>query len=139
MYWRKWCCFWVVAASFLLWSGLAPVHASETALLINLLKKKNIITQQEADEILKELKTAAQQEKTAIKKEVKAEIKSEVKAEVTQDIKKDAGKGAFLPSPSRGSSSAVRSLPNGIRKITIQGSRATAFPQTSTRPPTSLP
>jgi len=98
MYWRKWLCFFVVAVGFLLWSGLAPVHASETALLINLLKKKNIITQQEADEILKELKTVAQQEK----KEIKKEVKAEVKAEVTQDIKKDAGKGAFLPKSLQG-------------------------------------
>jgi len=94
MYWRKCCCFFVVAVSFLLWSGLAPVYASETALLINLLKKKNIITQQEADEILKELKTVAQQEKT--------EIKKEMKAEVTQDIKKEASKGAFLPKSLQG-------------------------------------
>lgn len=90
---KKWICFFVTLGAFILWGGLTPLWAGE-AELINLLKKKNIITQQEADELLKELRVTSQQEKTEIKKEVKAEVK--------EDLKKDASKGEFLPKELKG-------------------------------------
>ncbi|MCX5840022.1 MAG: hypothetical protein NTY16_00915 [Deltaproteobacteria bacterium] len=93
MSFKKWICFFVVLGSFFLWTGLTPVWAGE-AELINLLKKKNILTQEEADELQKELRSTSQQEKTEIKKEVKAEIK--------EDIKKDANQGDFLPKALKG-------------------------------------
>lgn len=62
--------------------------------LIELLKKKNIITQEEADQLLEEVKSTTIKEKTETKKELKAEIQEE--------IKKDAAKGEFLPPALRG-------------------------------------
>jgi hypothetical protein len=90
---KKWICCFVALGAFVLWGGLTPIWAGE-AELINLLKKKNIITQEEADELQKELRTSAQKEKSEIKKEVKAEVK--------EDIKKDASKGEFLPKALKG-------------------------------------
>lgn len=54
--------------------------------LIDLLKRKNIITQQEADALVGELKANAEKERVALKEE----------------IKKDAAKGEFLPSALKG-------------------------------------
>jgi len=93
MNWKKWICFMTMLGTFFLWGGLTPARAGE-AELINLLKKKNIITQEEADELLLELRTTAQKEKSEIKKEVKAEIR--------EDIKKDANKGEFMPKALQG-------------------------------------
>ncbi|MDQ5987534.1 MAG: hypothetical protein CSYNP_03279 [Syntrophus sp. SKADARSKE-3] len=90
---KKWFSCFIAMGIFVLWGGLMPAQADEAA-LINLLKKKNIITQQEADELMKELQTSAQKEKTDIKKEVKAEVK--------EDIKKSADKGEFLPQALKG-------------------------------------
>jgi hypothetical protein len=65
------------------WGGPGPVQAgeSDTLLLLNLLKKKGVITEQEAQDLMKEVQVQAKQEK----EERKAEIK-----EVAQ-------KGDFLP------------------------------------------
>ena len=67
----------------LVWCGPAPLQAGErdTLLLLNLLKKKGVITEQEAQELLKEVQTAAKEEKEEQKKE----------------IKEAAQKGDFLP------------------------------------------
>jgi len=54
--------------------------------LINLLKDKNIVTQQEADALLKEVSLNSQKERTEIK----------------EDIMKSAAKGEFLPSALKG-------------------------------------
>jgi hypothetical protein len=69
-----------------LWAGDADI--------INLLRQKNVITQEEADKMLEELHTKKQDEKKEIKKELTAEIKD--------DIKKDAATGEFLPPALRG-------------------------------------
>jgi len=61
-------------------SSLSAAEA-DVVKLINLLKSKNIVTQQEADSLLKEVSTNNQKERTAIK----------------EDIMKSAAKGDFLP------------------------------------------
>jgi hypothetical protein len=81
------CCF-VILVSFFVCGSLANTWAGEKE-LIQLLVKKNILTQQEADQLLEEVKS------TAIKE--KEETKKEVKAELQEEIKKDAVKGEFLP------------------------------------------
>ena len=65
------------------WGGPGPVQAGErdTQLLLNLLKKKGVITEQEAQELMKEVQTQAKQEKEERK----------------QEIKEAAQKGDFLP------------------------------------------
>ena len=78
----------VVLGFLLIWANLAPLWAAETDVsrLVNLLKSKNILTQQEADSLLIELKADAQKERNEIKAEIKA----------------DVGKGEFLPPALRG-------------------------------------
>ena len=81
---------WVfILGSLLIWGCLASsVWAAEADVvkLINLLKSKNIVTQQEADVLLKEVAVNSQQEK----------------AEIKEDIMKSASKGDFLPSALKG-------------------------------------
>ena len=105
MRFRKQACVYLVLFSFFFWSGPASVWASEGA-LIKLLIKKGIITQQEAEELMKEATVAETKGKTEIKQEVKTEIrediKKEVKAEIQEDIKKEAAKGEFLPPALKG-------------------------------------
>ncbi len=93
MNWKKWVSLLVVLGSFFIWGNPAGTWAGEKE-LIELLKKKGIITQQEADQLLEEVKTAAEKEKTDIKKELKTEIK--------EDMKKDVAKGEFLPPALKG-------------------------------------
>ena len=91
--WKKRICFGVVLCGFFVWGGLANTWAGEKE-LIELLIKKNIITREEADQLLKESTSSAMKEKTEIKKEVKTEIQ--------EDMKKDVAKGEFLPAALRG-------------------------------------
>jgi hypothetical protein len=88
MKWKKRASLFMVVAGIFLSGCLATVWAGERE-LIELLKKKNIITQEEADQLLEEVKTTTVKEKEETKKEVKAEIQEE--------IKKGAAKGEFLP------------------------------------------
>ena len=81
--------FWtVMVGCFLIWGSLTPLCAAEgdVGRLIDLLKSKNIITQQEADSLMTELKTDAQKERAQMKEEIKAE----------------AAKGEFLPPALKG-------------------------------------
>jgi len=88
MNFKKWFCFLIAFGSFFVWGSLSMIWAGEKE-LIDLLTKKGIITQQEAAELLQEVKSAAEKEKTDIKQELKTEIK--------EDMKKDVAKGDFLP------------------------------------------
>ncbi|MCE5262159.1 MAG: hypothetical protein LLG97_01355 [Deltaproteobacteria bacterium] len=74
-------CVWVFGSCI-------PLHAAEAdvAKLIDLLKSKNILTQQEADSLMTELNTNTQKERAAMKEEMKAEAK----------------KGEFLPPALKG-------------------------------------
>jgi polyhydroxyalkanoate synthesis regulator phasin len=89
MNWKKWLSGLVVAGCLLVGGSVAPLWASE-ADMIDLLLKKNVITQEEADRMTEKIKSSAQQEKAEIKKEL------------TEDIKKDAAKGEFIPSALKG-------------------------------------
>ncbi|MBI4768376.1 MAG: hypothetical protein HY787_27895 [Deltaproteobacteria bacterium] len=91
--WKKWFCFLCVLGAFLVWGSFDRTWAGEKE-LIELLIKKNIITQGEADQLLKESESNAQKKKM--------EIKKEVKAEVQEEIKKEADKGDLLPPALRG-------------------------------------
>jgi hypothetical protein len=78
-----------VLGSLLIWGIVAsPLRAAEADVveLIKVLRSKNIVTQQEADSLLKEIKTNNEKEKTEIKKE----------------IVESAKKGDFLPSALKG-------------------------------------
>lgn len=68
--------------------GLSPVWGGEMDALhlINLLKKKGVLTQEEADDLVKEVRSNAKKEKTEIKK----------------DMTKVAQKGDFLPKALKG-------------------------------------
>jgi hypothetical protein len=90
--WKNWVCFGVVLGGFFVWGSLASTWAGEKE-LIELLIKKNIITQDEADQLLKESKSATKE---------KTEIKNELKAEIQEDMKKEAAKGEYLPPALRG-------------------------------------
>ena len=85
--------FCTVVVSFLLiWGGPTPLCAAQTdvARLVDLLKSKNILTQQEADSLVTELNTNAQKERT------------EMKTEMKEEMKVAADKGEFLPPMLRG-------------------------------------
>ncbi len=77
-----------VLGCLLIWGSLTPLCAAEAdvARLINLLKSKNILTQEEADSLVTELNANAQKERTEMKEEMKVA----------------AGKGEFLPPALRG-------------------------------------
>jgi hypothetical protein len=92
MVWKKCLFLFIIFWSMLLISS-SHLYAGETE-LINLLKKKGIITQQEAEQLLQEVRSEAQKEKEDAKKSITTEIKA--------DIKKDAAKGEFLPSALKG-------------------------------------
>lgn len=78
----------IVVGCLLIWGSLTPLCAADADVsrLINLLKSKNILTQQEADSLMTELNANAQKERTAIKEEMKGA----------------AGQGEFLPPALRG-------------------------------------
>ena len=67
--------FWTfVVGCILIWGSFTSLHAAEgdVTRLINLLKSKNILTQQEADSLLNELKTDGQKERAEATDEIKA-------------------------------------------------------------------
>lgn len=72
--------------------GLSPVWGGEMDALhlINLLKKKGVLTQEEADDLVKEVRSNAKKEKT------------EIKSEIKEDMTKVAQKGDFLPKALKG-------------------------------------
>jgi hypothetical protein len=85
---KAWVFCMVVAGCLLIWGSLTSLCAAETDVsrLVDLLKKKNILTQQEADSLMTELNTDAQKERSETKEEMKVA----------------AGKGEFLPPALRG-------------------------------------
>jgi hypothetical protein len=85
---RKGICLLAVLGSVFVWSCPSGVWASENR-LIELLIKKGIITQQEANQLLEESKATTVKEKT--------EMKQELKTEIQADIKNDVAKGEYLP------------------------------------------
>jgi hypothetical protein len=81
--------FCLAVVSFLfIWGTVTPLCAAEADVsrLIELLKSKNILTQQEADSLMTELNANTRKERAEIKEEMKAA----------------AGKGEFLPPALRG-------------------------------------
>ncbi|OPY93094.1 MAG: hypothetical protein A4E73_00466 [Syntrophaceae bacterium PtaU1.Bin231] len=80
------------AGLLLVMAGFSPLESAESDLsrLINLLKSKNILTQQEADSLLTELNAAKQKER------------EEMKTEVREEVKAAAGKGELLPPALKG-------------------------------------
>jgi hypothetical protein len=92
MVWKKCLFLFIIFWSMLLISS-SHLYAGETE-LINLLKKKGIITEQEAIQLLQEVRSETKKEKEDAKKSITTEIKA--------DIKKDAAKGEFLPSALKG-------------------------------------
>ena len=77
----------IVVGYLLIWGSLTPLCAAEADVsrLINLLKSKNILTQQEADSLMSELNADSRKER------------AEVKAAVKEEVKVEAAKGEFLP------------------------------------------
>lgn len=92
MVWKK-CMFLFIILWCIFLLSSSHLHAGE-AELINLLKKKGIITQQEAEQLLQEVRSETQKEKEDAKKSITTEIKA--------DMKKDADKGDFLPKALKG-------------------------------------
>jgi len=81
---RRKICLWLMIFGFLgFLGGLHQVQAGEIDALhlINLLKQKGVLTQEEADSLMMEVRKTAKEEKTALKEE----------------IKEDAKKGDYLP------------------------------------------
>jgi len=78
----------VLSGLLMVWLPASPLMAADADVvrLINLLKDKNIVTQEEADALLKEVSVNSQKERTEIK----------------EDIMKSAAKGEFLPSALKG-------------------------------------
>lgn len=118
MDWKKWICFLSVLGSFFVWGTIANTWAGEKE-LIELLIKKNIITQEEADQLLKESKFTAEKEKTEIKKEVKSEIQ--------ENMKKDVAKGDYLPPVLRGFKFGTTIFADWEAKSTNNGSSTNQF------------
>jgi len=78
-------CFWVWGSRTPLWAGeMDAMH------LLNLLQKKGVITQEEANELLNEVRSNAVNEK------------KEITTAVKEDIKKEAPKGSELPKALQG-------------------------------------
>ncbi|MHB9098383.1 MAG: hypothetical protein ACYC5X_11260, partial [Syntrophales bacterium] len=78
----------IIVSCLLIWGALTPLYAAEADVsrLIELLKSKNILTQQEADSLMTELNANTKKERAEMKEEMKAA----------------AGKGEFLPPALRG-------------------------------------
>jgi hypothetical protein len=75
---RRKICLWLMIWGLLGFVGTwQPVQAGEVDALhlINLLKQKGILTQEEADSLMKEVRKNAKEEKTALKEEIKEEAK----------------------------------------------------------------
>ena len=92
MVWKKCIFLFIIFWSISLLTS-SHLYAGE-AELINLLKKKGIIAQEEAEQLLQEVRSETQKEREDAKKSITTEIKA--------DIKKDAAKGEFLPSYLKG-------------------------------------
>jgi hypothetical protein len=92
MNWKKWSCSLMVIGCFLVWGSRAPIWAGEMDVmhLLKLLQKKGVITQQEADDLMNEMRSDTKNEKT------------EIKSEIKEDMKEAAKKGEFLPPALRG-------------------------------------
>ncbi len=92
MNWKKWSCCLLILGCLLVWGSRAPLWAGEMDAmhLLNLLKKKGVITQEEANELMNEVRSEAKKEKV------------EITTAVKEDIKKDAGKDLPLPKGLKG-------------------------------------
>jgi hypothetical protein len=115
---------WVLTILLGLWlglGGLTPSWAGEmdAKQLINLLQKKGIITQEEANSLMEEAQSKATKEKT--------EIKSEIKSEIKADMKGAAEKGEFLPSALRGFKFGTTIYADWETKNTKNGSTTNQF------------
>ncbi|MDO8786302.1 MAG: hypothetical protein Q7J12_08805, partial [Syntrophales bacterium] len=86
MFWKKWVFYFCIVGCLVMWGTLSIAAESDVLSLINMLKDKNILTQQEADALVKKVNANATKERTEIKEELKTA----------------AGKGDFLPSALRG-------------------------------------
>jgi hypothetical protein len=77
---------------FLVWGSQTPLWAGEmdSLHLLNLLQKKGIITQEEANDLMNEVRTNTKNEKEESSQAIK------------EDIKKEADKGSLLPSALKG-------------------------------------
>jgi hypothetical protein len=115
MDWKKWVCFTVMIGGMLVMGTQQPLWASE-ADLIQILKEKNVISQEEADRMMEKVKSKSQQEKS--------EIKDQLKTEIKEDIKKDAGKGEFLPSALKGFKFGTTIFTNWESKQNLKGTNA---------------
>jgi hypothetical protein len=88
MNWKKWSCCLMALGSFLAWGSLIPLWAGEIDAmhLLNLLQKKGVITQEEANDLMNEVRSNTKNEKEELK----------------EDIKGEAAKGNLLPSALKG-------------------------------------
>ncbi len=77
---------------FLVWGGLTPLWAGEMDAmhLLNLLQKKGVITQEEANDLMNEVRSNTKNEKEESSQAIK------------EDIKEEAAKGNLLPSALKG-------------------------------------
>jgi len=89
---KSFCALMLTMAFLLVLGGLSPLQSAESDMsrLINLLKSKNILTQQEADSLMTELNATKQKER------------EQVKTAVKEEVKEAAGKGEFLPPALKG-------------------------------------
>jgi hypothetical protein len=87
MFRKKWVLWLSIVVCLVMWGTLSSAaESSDDLSLINLLKEKNIITQQEADELMKKIKASTAKERTEIREELKTAAK----------------KGDFLPAALQG-------------------------------------
>jgi hypothetical protein len=76
MDWKKWISCLTLAGFFLVGSGLGSLWAGEIDALhlLNLLQKKGVISQEEANDLMKEVRSNAKKEKTEMKEEMKEAV-----------------------------------------------------------------
>ena len=77
---RRKICLWLMIFGFLGFVGSwQPVQAGEVDALhlINLLKQKGVLTQEEADSLMQEVRKTAKEEKTALKEEIKEDAEKQ--------------------------------------------------------------
>ncbi|MGC1403706.1 MAG: hypothetical protein WA974_12350 [Thermodesulfobacteriota bacterium] len=97
--------------------GLTPSWAGEmdAKQLINLLQKKGIITQEEANSLMEEARSNAAKEKT------------EIKSEIKEDMKEVAKKGEFLPPALKGFKFGTTIFAEWNAKTTQNGTSTNQF------------
>ena len=97
--------------------GLTPSWAGEmdAKQLINLLQKKGIITQEEANSLMEEARSNATKEKT------------EIKSEIKEDMKEVAKKGEFLPPALKGFKFGTTIFTEWNAKTTQNGTSTNQF------------